>query len=112
MRRRLREGEATELARDLAELTQLSNENLNDHSRLRRSLLIRAIAYRLQEKGSGRPQARYAAAVGQSRRERHGTAARANGGRAQDQARKHALEGMAWGSAPPDGFGRWGTVRR
>jgi hypothetical protein len=63
MRRRLSEAHAERLARDLADLTDLNEEKLNDHfrrlygveppARLRRPLLIRAVAYRLQEKALG-----------------------------------------------------------
>jgi hypothetical protein len=63
MRRRLSEAQAERLAKDLADLTHLSEDRLNDYfrhlygveppARLRRPLLIRAIAYRLQEKALG-----------------------------------------------------------
>ena len=63
MRRRLSEAQSERLAQDLADLTHLSEDRLNDHfrhlygveppARLRRPLLIRAIAYRLQEKALG-----------------------------------------------------------
>jgi hypothetical protein len=63
MRRRVSEFETAELAQDLANLTHLSEESLNDHfrrlygveppTRMRRPLLICAIAYRLQEKALG-----------------------------------------------------------
>jgi hypothetical protein len=63
MRQKLSEAEVARLARDLADLAQLNEEDLNDHFRrlygveppaqIRRSLLIRAIAYRLQEKTLG-----------------------------------------------------------
>jgi hypothetical protein len=63
MRRRLSEAEAARLAQDLADLPQLSDEDLNDQfrrlysvalpARMRRPLLIRAIAYRVQEKTLG-----------------------------------------------------------
>ena len=63
MQRRLAGAEAAKLAQDLGSLTQLSEENLNDHfrrlygveppARMRRPLLISAIAYRLQGKALG-----------------------------------------------------------
>jgi hypothetical protein len=63
MRQKLSENEAAKLAQGLVTLPQLSEENLNDHfrrlygseppARMRRPLLIRAIAYRLQEKARG-----------------------------------------------------------
>src|SRR5271170_3597629 len=63
MRRRLSSVEAEKLVPDLADLSQLSEETLNDQfqrlygveppARMRRPLLIRAIAYRQQEKALG-----------------------------------------------------------
>src|SRR5271155_5588597 len=63
MRRKLLEAEAAKLAQDLADLRHHSEDDLNDHfrrlygveppARMRRPLLIRAIAYRLQEKPVG-----------------------------------------------------------
>jgi hypothetical protein len=63
MRRRLSAVETEKLPQDLGSLFQLSEEDLNDDfqrlygveppARMRRSLLIRAIAYRLQEKALG-----------------------------------------------------------
>jgi hypothetical protein len=63
MRQRLSEAEAEKLAQDLGSLPQLSEETLNDHfrrlfgveppARMRRPLLVRAIAYRRQEKPLG-----------------------------------------------------------
>src|SRR5271165_6919787 len=63
MRRKLSEVEAAKLVQDLADLRPLSKDNLNDHfrrlygvespARMRRPLLICAIAYRLQEKALG-----------------------------------------------------------
>src|SRR5580700_2419818 len=60
MWRKLSEVEAAKLAQDLADLMHLGQDNLNDHfrrlygveppARMRRPLLICAIAYRLQEK--------------------------------------------------------------
>jgi hypothetical protein len=60
MRQRLSEAEAEKLAQDLGSLPQLSEETLNDHfrrlfgveppARMRRPLLVRAIAYRRQER--------------------------------------------------------------
>ena len=63
MRRRLSESQAAKLAQDLGGLSQFSEETLNDHfrrlygveppARMRRPLLISAIAYRQQEKALG-----------------------------------------------------------
>jgi hypothetical protein len=63
MPRRLREAQMEILAQDLTQLLHSSEDRLNDEfrrlygleppARLRRSLLIRAIAYRLQEKALG-----------------------------------------------------------
>jgi hypothetical protein len=63
MRRHLSETESTTLTRNLSDLGQLDVDRLNDHFRslygteppvrLRRPMLIRAIAYRLQEKTLG-----------------------------------------------------------
>jgi hypothetical protein len=63
MRRRLSDLEAEQLAKDLASLRHLGEENLNDRfrnlygvsppPRMRRLVLTRAIAYRMQEKALG-----------------------------------------------------------
>src|SRR5580692_8188361 len=63
MQRRLSEAQSEKLAQDLAQLPHLSGDRLNDHllrlygvappARLRRPLLIRAIAYQLREKALG-----------------------------------------------------------
>jgi hypothetical protein len=63
MRQRLSDLEVQRLAKDLASLPELSGENLNDRfrhlcgleppRRMRRPLLIRFIAYRLQEQALG-----------------------------------------------------------
>jgi hypothetical protein len=63
MRRRLSDTEAAKLAQDLADLRHHREDDLNDHfrclygveppARMRRPLLIRAIAYRLQDRALG-----------------------------------------------------------
>jgi hypothetical protein len=63
MRRRLSDLESEELANHLSSLSNLSEEDLNDHfrslygvespARISRPLLIRAIAYRMQEQALG-----------------------------------------------------------
>ena len=63
MHRRLSEVDAEKLANELAGLERLSGEKLNQHfkimyradppPRMRRALLIQALAYRLQEKALG-----------------------------------------------------------
>jgi hypothetical protein len=63
MHRRLSEADSEKLANELAGLGQLSDEKLNQHFkimyradpplRMRRALLIQALAYRLQEKALG-----------------------------------------------------------
>jgi DUF2924 family protein len=63
MRRRLSDTEAAKLALDLADLRHHREDDLNDHfrrlygveppARMRRPLLIRATAYRLQERALG-----------------------------------------------------------
>jgi hypothetical protein len=76
MHRRLSEADSEKLANELTGLERLSGEKLNQHfkimyradppPRMRRALLIQALAYRLQE-SPGRPQAGHAAVVGQRR---------------------------------------------
>jgi Protein of unknown function (DUF2924) len=70
MRRKLSEGQSAKLARELTGLAHLDQNGLNNHfrhlygvqppTRLRRPLLIRAVAYRLQEiaRGGLKPYAR------------------------------------------------------
>ena len=70
MRRKLSEGQSAKLARELAGLAHLDENGLNNHfrqlygveqpPRLRRPLLIRAVAYRIQERALGglKPSAR------------------------------------------------------
>ena len=63
MHRRLSEADSEKLANELAGLEELSGEKLNQHfkimyradppPRMRRALLIQALAYRLQEKALG-----------------------------------------------------------
>jgi hypothetical protein len=63
MRKKLSEADAEKLASELAGLQRLSGEKLNQHfkimyradppARMRRPLLIQALAYRLQEKALG-----------------------------------------------------------
>jgi hypothetical protein len=63
MRRRLSEADSQKLANELTGLSRLSDEKLNGHfkimyranppRRMRRSLLIQALAYRMQEKALG-----------------------------------------------------------